>query len=68
MASISREKQTISSESKLSLSKKKTFCSDCVIEWCKNRDKVTYCTLKYKGTRCYSCDNNSCRIKRLAGS
>lgn len=45
-----------------------TFCNDCVFDWCKMRNKVSYCSQKYKGTSCYSCEDKTCKIKRIAGS
>ncbi len=47
---------------------KVTFCTDCAIDWCKIRNAVTYCSQKYKGTSCYSCTDENCKIKRIAGS
>ncbi|MBD3191576.1 MAG: hypothetical protein GF308_13085 [Candidatus Heimdallarchaeota archaeon] len=32
---------------------KSTYCSDCLVEWCKMRNKVTYCSQKYRGVRCF---------------
>ena len=32
------------------------YCSDCLYHWCKQRTKVTFCTLKSKGLfECRSC-------------
>lgn len=45
-----------------------TFCSDCEIDWCKIRNKVSYCSQKYRGTNCYSCSDGSCSVKRIAGA
>ncbi len=35
---------------------KKNYCNDCLYHWCKNRTKVTFCTMKSKGLfECKSC-------------
>ena len=35
---------------------KETYCNDCLYTWCKQRAKVTYCTMKTKGLfECESC-------------
>jgi len=32
------------------------YCSDCLYHWCKQRAKVTFCTMKSKGLfECRSC-------------
>ena len=43
------------------------YCMDCNLDWCKIRNKVVYCSQKYKGTSCYSCKDGSCNIKPIAG-
>ncbi|NHJ38507.1 MAG: hypothetical protein FK731_00635 [Asgard group archaeon] len=62
-----REKQ-LSSEKSFISKKESVFCLDCIIDWCKIRNKVTYCTQKYRGTSCYSCDDGKCSVKKLASS
>ncbi|HUT81308.1 MAG TPA: hypothetical protein VMZ29_08910 [Candidatus Bathyarchaeia archaeon] len=59
---LSREKTALSVKTKESI-----FCLDCVIDWCKNRNQVSYCSQKYKGTSCYSCEDKSCSVKKMAG-
>jgi len=58
---LAREKQLIKERSK-------TFCTDCILDWCKMRNKVVYCSQKYKGENCYSCSDDKCQVKRIAGA
>ncbi|MBN1328632.1 MAG: hypothetical protein JXA54_04085 [Candidatus Heimdallarchaeota archaeon] len=69
MAIKIQENKTLSQEKSLSSIKTKesVFCLDCVIDWCKNRNQVSYCSQKYKGTSCYSCDDSNCSVKKTAG-
>ncbi|NHK31615.1 MAG: hypothetical protein FK730_09700 [Asgard group archaeon] len=39
------------------------FCSNCMFDWCSFRQKVVYCSLKYKGVRGLICQNNNCKSK-----
>ncbi|NHJ38506.1 MAG: hypothetical protein FK731_00630 [Asgard group archaeon] len=41
----------------------KNFCSNCMYIWCNLRQKVVYCSLKYKGVRGLLCQNNQCNSK-----
>ncbi|HUU78488.1 MAG TPA: hypothetical protein VMX55_09075 [candidate division Zixibacteria bacterium] len=68
MASIETSKFPLNRDQSLLKKKSITFCTDCAIDWCKIRNQVSYCSQKYKGTTCYSCSDNSCRVKRIAGS
>ncbi|RLI69089.1 hypothetical protein DRO91_04635 [Candidatus Heimdallarchaeota archaeon] len=62
-------KKNLSPEKPITLKKTtSSFCLDCVIDWCKIRNKVTYCSQKYKGIRCYSCSDTKCTIKKRAGA
>ena len=58
---ITREDQVLKTKSK-------TFCTDCVLDWCKIRNNVVYCSQKYKGENCYSCSDYKCSVKRIAGA
>ncbi|MGC9778945.1 MAG: hypothetical protein HZR80_06855 [Candidatus Heimdallarchaeota archaeon] len=68
MAVLNSHKKSLSREENLLKGKSKTFCLDCVIDWCKLRNEVTYCSQKYKGTSCYNCNDDKCTVKRVAGS
>jgi hypothetical protein len=36
------------------------FCSNCLYNWCSNRQKIIYCSFKYKGVVGLICENNQC--------
>ncbi|NHJ86318.1 MAG: hypothetical protein FK734_12715 [Asgard group archaeon] len=36
------------------------YCDDCWITWCSIRDKVVYCSFKYKGEAGFVCSDDKC--------
>ncbi|NHJ47935.1 MAG: hypothetical protein FK733_09115 [Asgard group archaeon] len=62
------QQKAITREKSLVSQKDRTFCLDCLLEWCSIRNTVTYCSQKYRGTNCYSCDDGKCSVKKIAGS
>ena len=39
------------------------YCSDCIYNWCKKRQKVVFCTMKSKGF--FEC--KACMLKLIIG-
>ncbi|NPE07062.1 MAG: hypothetical protein GNW80_02165 [Asgard group archaeon] len=68
MAIIETPKKQLVRDKPFKSKRSSIFCTDCVIDWCKIRNKVSYCSQKYKGTGCYSCSDTKCSVKKIAGS
>ncbi|MFW9922841.1 MAG: hypothetical protein ACFFDW_06075 [Candidatus Thorarchaeota archaeon] len=39
------------------------YCSDCDYSWCSLKNKIVYCSMKFKGVRGFICNDDVCSME-----